>query len=103
MSCEPITKRKFDALQAPTKPMEKLRVTQYQWFANEDGTLLGTVVFDPADQSWGSVILRAGLGECRVVQIAERLATQQDARLQLRVAMDGMDARSNAAPRSAAI
>jgi hypothetical protein len=74
------------------RPMEKLCVTQYEWFANEDGTLLGTVVFDPADQSWGSVILEAGLRPCRVVQITERLATQQDARLHLLAAMDRMDA-----------
>lgn len=88
MAIGPITKKQFESLQPGYKPMSRLVVEEREWFADQSGSVIGTVTFDPAEKDWGWVILaREDQGEFRVVQMGARLAKHDEARKQLRETM----------------
>jgi len=95
MPIRPISREQFDALQPTIKPMTRLRVEEREWFADEAGSIIGTITFDPAEEDWGWVILgRDERGAFRLTQIATRLPSHPEARTQLRDAMSQISATS---------
>jgi hypothetical protein len=85
MATKPIKQKEFDRLQPNRKPMDKLVVEQREWFANEAGTLLGTVYFDTADNCWGWALLgRDEQGEFRILKMDGNMAAAEAARNVLR-------------------
>jgi hypothetical protein len=88
MAIRPINQKEFERLQPTRKPMDRLVLEQLEWFANETGTLLGTVFFDPAENCWGWAMLdRDEQGEFRTVRMDGRLPSAKDAGTALRTHM----------------
>ena len=99
MAIRPITQKEFDRLQPNRKPMDRLVVEQQEWFANETGSLLGTVYFDAADNCWGCAMLgRDEQGEFRTMQMDGRLPSAKDASATLRTQMAKSDAANGKDP-----
>lgn len=93
MPIRPISREQFDALQPAIKPVTRLRVEEREWFADEAGSIIGAITFDPTEEDWGWVILgRNEPGEFRLTQMATRLPSHPEARTQLRDAMSQFSA-----------
>ena len=92
MAIKAIKKRQFDALQPTHKPMSRLVVEELEWFANEQQTMLGAVFYDPAEESWGWVVLCPDQKhEFRVAQLHGRHPSANEAGVKLRETMARLD------------
>jgi hypothetical protein len=83
-----LTRARFNALCFSRTPPAAMMSREVEWWSDTEERVLGIVLFDLTDKDWAWIVLgRDERGLFRAIDINASIATQEDARAALLVAL----------------
>lgn len=92
MAIKPITQSQFDSFGPVRGPMPGGIGIEKAWFADENDTLIGAIIFNTAEKDWTYALLAcADDGQLRWVNGGSFFPTQDEAERKLKAKMSEME------------
>jgi hypothetical protein len=89
MGIRPVSRGAFDAYDPVRAENIDEIVEETEWFADDDGIVIGVIALDKADQDWLIAVLgRDGHGDFRAINVESCIRTIDEARSQLLAMME---------------
>ena len=93
MSIVPISRQAFDRHTPSRGPMSALMVEEVEWYAGDEGVIIGLVGMDTTDKDWMYVVHGPDQnGSMRAISVDSSIDTQEKARTELLDKMTGFAA-----------
>jgi hypothetical protein len=84
MAINPISRDEFDAYEPFRAPGVEMLADEQEWYADDFGNVLGSVIRDKVDDDWSYVILgRDERGRFRAIDVDSSIETRQRASTEL--------------------
>jgi hypothetical protein len=89
MPIRAISRGDFEKFKPARHPILSVTIDEVEWFADDDGVVIGVLARDKSDKDWSIAALgRDERGEFRMIDGAVSIANQDDARTELKAKME---------------